>query len=140
MKVNEHRSPLGRTRAGTRLLAPNPPLGSEFSQTHTTTLWSLHSPLCSPYPQLSLAMVLEEEPVAGTLDLWQGAGSKELGGPGWRAGPPAPQTRNPKPEGTVVTRRGRPSGEKGLCSAARKVSKGDFLTSGKSIPERHFWK
>lgn len=74
------------------------------------------------------------------MDRWQGAGSKELGGPGWRAGTPAPQVGNTKPEGKVVTRRGRPSEEKGLCSAARNVSNGDFLTSGKSTPERPFWK
>lgn len=117
---------------------PQPPHGAQSSlKPPSAPSGSPRSPLCSPYPQLSLAMVLDGEPVAGTL--WtcgRAPAPRSWAGLGGGRGRPHPEPGNPKPEGTVVTRRGRPSGERDLCSAARKVSNGDFLPSEKSTPEK----
>lgn len=70
---------------------PHPPTGFRGPNRRHLPLLKSRSPLCSPYPQLSLAMVLNGE--RRTLRL--GVRARELGGPsGWRAGP----TRAREPE------------------------------------------
>lgn len=133
--MNTAARPVRRERAGTRSLAPAPLPGSELPRAPTSPSGSPRSPLCSPYPQLSLAMVLDARdtvgPVAGRPR--QGAGRAWVEGGAARTR--SLGTRNRR--GTVVTLRGRPSGERDLCfSNQKKVSNGGFPAFWEVHPEK----
>lgn len=136
--MNEHRRPSSPERAcGDRVPGPQHPYPAQSPRAPPPAPLEARAHRCARRIPSSAS---PWSSMPGTLlDLWQGARAKELGGPGWRAGPPAPGASEPETGGarSVVTLRGRPSGERDLCfSNQKKVSNGGFPAFWEVHPEK----